>query len=75
MPKWTGVRPLMDIQHVKTSKTLSKSTWQYFCHIFWALFKKISLENFVLVVCEILRLFANILTPDEKCSLSVKASV
>ena len=37
--------------------------------------KKISSKNSFLVVSEILRLFVNILTPDEKYSLSVKASV
>ena len=37
--------------------------------------KNFILKNSVLVVSEILRLFVNILTPDEKYSLSVKASV
>ena len=36
--------------------------------------KKISLKNSVLVVSEILRLFVNILTPDDKYFLPVKAS-
>ena len=34
-----------------------------------------SSKNSLLVVSEILRLFVNILTPDEKYSLSVEASV
>ena len=34
-----------------------------------------SSKKFVLEVYEILRLFVNILTPDDKYSLSVKASV
>ena len=34
-----------------------------------------SSKTSVLVVSEILRLFVNILTPDDKYSLSVKASV
>ena len=34
-----------------------------------------SSKKFVLVVSELLRLFVNILTPNEKYSLSVKASV
>ena len=46
-----------------------------FYHIFLSLWKKISPNNSVLVVCEILRLFVNILTPDDKYFLSVKASV
>ena len=36
--------------------------------------KKISSKNFVLVVSEVLRLFVNILTPDEKYSLALKGS-
>ena len=75
MRKKTRVRTLMDSQHVKASKTLLKSARQYFCHIFWSLWKKISSKNSFLEVSEILRLFVNILTPDEKYSLSVKASV
>ena len=75
MPKKQRIRTLMDSQHVKGSETLHKSAQQYFCHIFWSLWKKISSKNSVLVVSEILRLFVNILTPDEKYSLSVKASV
>ena len=34
-----------------------------------------SLKNFVLVVSETLTLFVNILTPDDKYTLSVKAIV
>ena len=75
MPKKIPVRNLMDSQHVKVSERLLKSARQYFCHIFWSLWKKISSKNSVLVVSEILRLFVNILTPDDKYSLSVKASV
>ena len=37
--------------------------------------KKISSKNSALVLSKILNLFANILTPDEKYSLSVKASI
>ena len=75
MPKKPRARTLMDSEHVKGSQTLLKSARQYFCHIFWWLGKGISSENFVLAVSEILRLFVNILTPDDKYSLSVKASV
>ena len=75
MPKKPRVRTLMDSQHVKGSETLLKSARQYFCHIFWSLWKNMSSKNSLLVVSEILRLFVNILTPDEKYSLSVKAGV
>ena len=75
MPKNACVITLMGSQHVKRTKTLPKSARQYFCHIFWSLWKNMSSKNSLLVVSEILRLFVNILTPDEKYSLSVKASV
>ena len=75
MPKKPSVRTLMGSQHVKGSKTLLKSAQQYFCHILWALKKKIIPKNFVLVLSGILTYFVNILTPDEKYSLSLKASV
>ena len=68
------VRTLTDSQHVEDSKTLLKSARQYFCHIFWSLWKKLSSKNSVLVVSEILRLFVNIVTPDGKYSVPVKAS-
>ena len=75
MPQKPRVRTLIDSQHVKGSEKLLKSARQYFCHIFLSLWKEISSKNSVLVDSEILRLFVNILTPDEKYSLSVKASV
>ena len=75
MPKKPHVRTLMDSQHVKRSKTLSKSAWQQSCDIFWSLWKNFSLANSVLVATEILRLFVNILSPNEKYSLSVKVTV
>ena len=75
MPKKPYVRTLMDSQHVKGYETFLQSALQYFCHIFWSLWKDISLKDSVLVVSEILKLFVNILTPDDKYSLSVKASV
>ena len=54
---------------------LNKSAGHLFCNVFWSLLNEISSENSVLVVSEILRLFVNILTPDDKYSLSVKSSV
>ena len=54
---------------------LNKSAGHLSCNVFWSLLNEISSENSVLVVSEILRLFVNILTPGEKCSISVKASV
>ena len=75
MNRKTRIRTLINSQHVKGSETLLKSARQYFCHIFWSLWKNMSSKNSLLVVFEILRLFVNILTPDEKYSLSVEASV
>ena len=66
-------RTLMGSLHVKGSERLLKSARQYLCHIICSLWNKISSKNSVLVVSEILRLFVNILTPDEKYCLSVKA--
>ena len=65
----------MESQHVKVSERLLKSARQCFRHIFCSLLKEISSKNYVLVVPEILRLFVNLLTPDDKYSLSVKAGV
>ena len=75
MPKKPLVRTLMDNQHVKGSETLFKSELHYFYYIFWSFRKKISSENYVLGVSEILRLFLSILTPNEMYCLSVKRSV
>ena len=47
----------------------------FFCHNSLSLWRKMSLKNSVFVLTGILRHFVNILTADEKCSLSVKASV
>ena len=75
MPKKPCVITLMESQHVKRSETLHESPWQCFCHLFWSLWKEISPKNSVLVVSVILTLFANILAPDNKYSVSVKTSV
>ena len=70
MPKKPRARTTIHSQHFKRSGTLFKSSRQYFCHIFWSVWKKISSESSVLVVTQILRLFVNILAPDEKYCLS-----
>ena len=69
------VRTLMDSQHFKGSEKLLKSARQYFRYIFWSLWKKISSKNSFLGVSNVLRLFVEILTPDDKYILSVKPSV
>ena len=75
MPKKPRIRIIIDSEYVKGYETLRRSARQNFCHIFSSLRKKISSQNCVLGASEILRLFVKILTPDDKCSLSVKASV
>ena len=75
MSKKPIVRTFMNSKHVKVCQTLHKSAPQYFCHIFWSLCNEIWSENFLSVVFEIFRLFVNILTPNGKYSVSVKASV
>ena len=75
MPRKAGVKALLENQHVKGSETLHKSAQQYFPLIFWAVWEKISSKKSVLVVYEILTLCVNILTANEKGSLSVKVTV
>ena len=75
MPQKPHVRTPMQSQHVKESETLPKSARQNFCLIIWSFGKKIGSKNSHSVVSKILRLFVKILTPDDKYSLSVKASV
>ena len=75
MQKKPSVRTLMESQDVKESEILLKSARKYFCHICWSLLKEISSKNSVSLVSEMLRLFVNILTPDDKYCLSVKACV
>ena len=64
-------------EHLCTVNMLKglKHRWNLQGSIFCSLWKNFSSKNSVLVVCEILRLFVNILTPDDKYSLSVKISV
>ena len=75
MLKKPHVGTLMDSRPVKGTERLLKSAGLELCDIFWSLLKEISLKKSVLKVSGILRLFVNILTPDEKYSPSVKASV
>ena len=75
MRKKTRVRTLMESQRVNRSERLLKSARQYFCHISLSLGKKSSSQKSVLIEFEILRLFVNILRPDENYCLSVRASV
>ena len=71
MPKKPHVRKLAYSQVVKASEKLLKSARQDFSLTFWSFWKKIMLTKSVFVLSEILELFGNILTPDDKYSLSV----
>ena len=61
----------MDSKHVKGSERLWTAV---FLSYFLIILKGNQLKNKFLVVSEILRLFVNILIPDGKYSLAVKAS-
>ena len=74
-PKSHHGTTLMDSQHFKGSKTLLKLARKYCRYIFWTLWKIINFRNSLLAVAEILRLLVKILTPDDKYSISLKASV
>ena len=73
MAKEPCIRTLMQSQHVKGSETLLDRS--IFLISFDHSEKKISSKNSVLLVSEILTLLVNILTPDDKYFLSIKASV
>ena len=75
MPEKSRTTTLMDTQHVKQSEKGHKSSRQYFCHVFSSPWKKIRSKNSVLVLRETLRVFANILRPNDKYCLLVKASI
>ena len=75
MPKKPRVKTLMHCQHVKGSEAPLKAARKYFCHVFLSFRKEIDSKISVLVVSKILRLFVNILPPNEMYCLSVKTSV
>ena len=62
-------------QHAKTSKTLIKFGWQHFYQIFQSFWQSLSWEMFLLKICEILWLFVNTLTTDDKYSLCYRESL
>ena len=66
---------LWTVNMLKGSKDCLNLHGSIFCHTFWSLWDEFRSRNLVLIVSEILRHFVNILTPDEKYCLSVKAKV
>ena len=65
----------MDSHDINRSETVVKAVQQYFCYIFLSLWKKIGSKNCSLAVYQILRLFVNILSPDDKYSLKYSIRV
>ena len=56
-------------RHGKRSQTLLKSDGQHIYHNYWWLWRQLSWKKSLLVICNILRLFVNRLTTDDKYSL------
>ena len=73
MSKKTLYRKPFNKQHGKPAQTLFKSERRQFYHIYWLLWKELSLKKSLLVICKILRLFINIFTADDKYSLHFSA--
>ena len=46
-----------------------KHCWNHFYHIYWSLWRQLSLKKSILVVCKILRLFVNTSTAYDKSSV------
>ena len=59
----------MDKQHGKREETLLKSEQQHVYHIYWSLWRQLSLKKSLLVICKILRLFVNTFPAFEKYSV------
>ena len=64
--KKTSFRTSFNSKHAKVPETLLESLQQHFDYICSILGKKLNLKKSLLVVFEILRLFVNTLTPDDK---------
>ena len=73
-PKSPVSKHLWIVKMLKGRKDYLNLHCSAFVIFFWSLWNKISSKNSVLVVSKTLTLFFNILTPDDKYSLSVKAS-
>ena len=69
MSKKSRFKTHFDSEHFKGSKTIPKSSRQHFCYIASSLRDKLSWEMSLLVIFEILGLFVNTLTADDKYSL------
>ena len=69
MSKKSRLRWPIDRQHGKRAETLIQSQPQLFYHIHWSLPRWLNWKKSLLVTCNVLRLFVNTLTFDNKYSL------
>ena len=67
--KKSRFRKPFDKQHVRRAQTLSQSWRQHLYHIFWSLWRYLSLKRSLLVLCKNLRLFVNSMTANDKYCL------
>ena len=68
--KMYHLRVPLDKENGKRAQTLLKSERRHVYHVYWSLWRMLSLIKSVLVICKVLRLFLNTLTADEKYSLA-----
>ena len=59
----------MENKHGNWAQTLFKYERRHVYHVYWPLWKKLSLKKSLLVICNILRLFVNTFTSYDKYSL------
>ena len=62
----SGFRGPFEKQHGKLAQTLLKSERQSLYHIYWSLWRQLSLKKSLLHICKIVRLFVNTLTANDK---------
>ena len=71
MSKKSCLRVRFNKQHGKRAQTLFKSRRGQFYHIYWLLWRQMSLKNSLIVICKILRLFVNtFIAFDKSCVFS-----
>ena len=66
MSKKSRFRGLIEKDHGKGAQTLLKSAPQHLDHIYSSLPRKLSWKKYLLLTCQILGLFANILAANDK---------
>ena len=66
MSKKSCFRGPFQRQHGKQALTLFKSASLHVYHTYWSLSRRFSCKKFILVICQILRLFVNILAANDK---------